>query len=229
MEYRNEVGDGGSNDDVRRRTWLMRNSLGYQVDPAWRLLGKFNLSRSSNSQGAFYDGNFREVVLGAAYRPVDNDRWNTLFKYTNYYNVPSPGQLSATGSVADYSQKSQVFSVDTVWDALPWLSLGAKYGLRIGELRDNKVDGSWFSSRADLMVLRADWHVVREWDAVLELRKLRAKEAEDARAGALVAAYRHMGKNVKVGLGYNFTDYSDDLTDLSYRSRGWFLNVLSTL
>lgn len=229
MEYRNEVGDGGSNDEVRRRTWLMRNSLGYQVDPAWRLLGKFNLSRSSNSQGAFYDGNFREVVLGAAYRPVDNDRWNTLFKYTNYYNVPSPGQLSATGSVADYSQKSQVFSVDTVWDALPWLSLGAKYGLRIGELRDNKVDGSWFSSRADLMVLRADWHVVREWDAVLELRKLRAKEAEDARAGVLVAAYRHVGKNVKVGLGYNFTDYSDDLTDLSYRSRGWFLNVLSTL
>jgi len=229
LEFRNEVGDGGSNDDVRRRTWLMRNTLGYQVDPAWRLLGKFNVSRSSNSQGAFYDGNFREVVLGAAYRPVDNDRWNTLVKYTNYYNVPSPGQLSATGSVADYSQKSQVFSVDTIWDAVPWLSLGFKYGLRIGELRDNKVDGTWFSSRADLTVLRADWHVVREWDAVVEWRNLRAKEAEDARAGALVAVYRHMGKNVKVGVGYNFTDYSDDLTDLSYRSRGWFLNVLSTL
>jgi hypothetical protein len=37
-----------------------------------------------------------------------------------------------------------------------------------------------------------------------------------------------VGKHVKAGVGYNFTNYSDDLTDLSYRSRGWFINVLST-
>jgi hypothetical protein len=29
-----------------------------------------------------------------------------------------------------------------------------------------------------------------------------------------------------VGVGYNFTDFSDDLTDLSYRSRGVFVNLL---
>ena len=79
------------------------------------------------------------------------------------------------------------------------------------------------------MVLRADWHFVREWDAVLEWRNLRVKEADDARSGALLAIYRHVGQNVKAGLGYNFTDYSDDLTDLSYRSKGWFTNVLSTV
>jgi hypothetical protein len=33
---------------------------------------------------------------------------------------------------------------------------------------------------------------------------------------------------VKIGVGYNFTNYSDNLTDLSYRSKGWFLNALST-
>jgi hypothetical protein len=60
------------------------------------------------------------------------------------------------------------------------------------------------------------------------VRNLRAKEAQDARAGALVAVYKHVGKHVKAGVGYNFTNYSDDLTDLSYRSRGWFINVLST-
>ncbi len=35
-----------------------------------------------------------------------------------------------------------------------------------------------------------------------------------------------MNENLKVGVGYNFTDFSDDLTDLSYRSRGVFLNIL---
>lgn len=27
----------------------------------------------------------------------------------------------------------------------------------------------------------------------------------------------------------DFTTYSDDLTDLSYRSRGWFVNMLGTM
>ncbi len=223
LEFRKE--DSTLSGD--RQTWLTRNTLGYQLDPAWRLLGKFNLSRSNNSRGAFYDGDFHEFVLGAAYRPVQNDRWNTLFKYTHLYNLPSPGQLSPAGTVADYAQKSQVFAVDTIYDLLPWLSLGFKYGLRIGELRDNRVGGNWYSSRADLVVVRADWHFVREWDAVAEMRNLRAREARDARAGALVGVYRQIGENLKLGGGYNFTHFSDDLTDLSFRSRGWFLNVVA--
>jgi hypothetical protein len=34
---------------------------------------------------------------------------------------------------------------------------------------------------------------------------------------------------VKVGVGYNFTDFSDDLTDLSFDHRGAFLNVTGAL
>lgn len=212
-----------------RTVWLMKNTLGYQSTPAWRLLGKFNFSRSSNSQGAFYDGDYTEFVAGAAYRPVDNDRWNTLFKYTYFYNLPSPGQVdSTTGSVLDYTQKSQVLNVDTIYDLKPWLSVGAKYGFRWGELRDSKVGGNWFSSKADLLVLRADLHLVKEWDALLEARRLHAQEAGDARSGYLVAVYRHLAEHAKLGVGYNFTDFSDNLTDLSYRSRGWFVNGISS-
>ena len=215
--------------NASRTTWLWRNTLGAQATPAWRLMGKFNLSQSSNSNSAFFDGDYREIVLGAAYRPIDNDRWNTLVKYTNLYNVPSPGQVGANNVVADFAQRSQVFAIDTIYDLKPWLSIGGKYALRVGDLKTTKADGEWFSSRADLFILRADWHWVKEWDAVLELRDLRAREAQDARAGALVAVYRHVAEGVKLGLGYNWTNYSDDLTDLSYRSRGWFFNVLGTL
>jgi hypothetical protein len=31
---------------------------------------------------------------------------------------------------------------------------------------------------------------------------------------------------VKLGVGYNFTDFSDDLGDLSYDERGWFVNLI---
>jgi len=77
--------------------------------------------------------------------------------------------------------------------------------------------------------VRLDWHVVHEWDAIGELRYLDAEAAGDARSGALVGVYRHINQHVKVGVGYNFTDFSDDLTNLDYRSQGWFVNLLGKL
>ncbi len=221
VEYRN---DSGTED---RTAWLVRNSFAYQANPSWRLLGKFNLSSSDSSAGSFYSGDFVEGVFGAAYRPVNGDKWNSLFKYTYYYNLPSAGQKTATNPVADYIQKSHVISFDAIYDLAHWLSLGGKYGLRLGDLQQSRVDGGdWFSSRAQIYIVRADFHVIRNWDATIEGRRLYAKEAGDARSGALAAIYRHIGENVKVGIGYNFTNFSDDLTDLSYRSHGVFLNVI---
>lgn len=220
------VGGAGSEE---RNTLLLKGAVSYQLYPAWRMLGNLNLSRSSSSQGAFYDGDYTEIVLGSAYRPVNNDRWNTLFKYTYFYNLPSAGQVdNVTNSVLDYTQKSHVLNVDTIYDLLPWLSIGAKYGLRVGELRASRSAGDWYDSRAQLFVVRSDLHFVKAWDAVFELRRLSVDEADDSRSGALVGIYRHIGEHGKLGAGYNFTDFSDDLTDLSYRSRGFFINGLAT-
>ena len=104
-----------------------------------------------------------------------------------------------------------------------------RYGVRWGELKFNRSGEPWFGSRADLLILRADLHFVKEWDALLEFRSLRVSEARDARSGWLVGVYRHLDNGIKLGLGYNFTDYSDDLTDLSYRARGWFINIVGTM
>ncbi|HMK44047.1 MAG TPA: hypothetical protein VK445_07920, partial [Dissulfurispiraceae bacterium] len=223
LEYRDETGSLGD-----RHTWLMKNSLGYQVDPSWRLLGKFNFSYSDSSQGAFYDANYMEFVAGAALRPVSNDKLNALFKYTYYYNLPSPGQLAPSNIIADYAQRSHVLSVDTIYDLFPWLSVGAKYGFRLSELKQTKVDGDWFNSHAHLFIIRTDLHFVKEWDALAEWRYLKATEAGDAKTGFLIGLYRHITENVKIGAGYNFTDFSDNLTDLSYRSRGFFVNVVGS-
>jgi flagellar motor protein MotB len=222
LEYRIE---NGPTDN--RTTWLTRNSLGYQIDPAWRLLGKANLSVSNSTQGTQFNADYTEMVAAFAYRPVDNDRWNTLFKYTYFYNLPSPGQLASNGVAADYSQKSQILSIDTIYNVRPWVSVGVKYAMRYGELLPSKTDTDWLSSNADLMVLRTDFHWIREWDIVGELRRLAVRAAGDSQSGALVGVYRHIDDNIKVGVGYNFTNFAADLTDQSYRSHGFFLNMLS--
>lgn len=223
VEYRDESGTAGNRD-----TWLMRNSGKLQVTPAWRLLGKLNFSFSDASQGNFYDGNFVDTSIGAAYRPVDNNRWNTLFQYRYYYSLPSPGQVNLADTTLDYAQRSHVLSADAIHEVTPWLSVGAKFGLRVGSLKDTRVGGDWYSSRTDLVILRADLHIVREWDAMIEGRRLNVHDADTVRSGFLAGVYRQFGSNAKVGVGYNFTDFSDDLTDLSFRSRGLFLNIVAT-
>lgn len=51
-------------------------------------------------------------MLGAAWRPVAHDRWNGLFKYTCFHNLPSSGQVdNVAGGVLDYVQKSHVLNL----------------------------------------------------------------------------------------------------------------------
>ena len=221
LEFRTDKTE--SND---RETYLVKNNLEYHVTPSDRMLGKLNLSDSHSSQGEFYDGRFVEAVLGYGHRPVDNDRWNTLFKYTYFYNLPAPDQQIATGTSASYIQKSHILSADTIYELTPQWSIGGKYAMRIGELSASRTNPEFFRSRARLTILRVDWHVLRRWDMLLEGRRLDLLDAQDTRSGGLLGVYRELGDHIKLGVGYNFTNFSDDLTDLSYDSRGAFINIV---
>ena len=57
---------------------------------------------------------------------------------------------------------------------------------------------------------------------------LELPDLDERRAGSLVTLYRYFGDHFKVGVGYNFTDFSEDLTDLSYDHHGVFLNMVGT-
>jgi hypothetical protein len=207
-------------------TVLTRNSLSYQVDPDWRLFGKLNWSQTDGALGSTLNASYHEIVFGAAWRPVLEDRWNTLFKFTILDDQPSAAQVSSLGNTIDYAQQSRVADIDAMYQTTSWLSLGFKYAIRNGDLKPTQTVGNWFASEAQLWIARADVLVVREWDGMLELRRLTIHETDDERSGALLGIYRHMGNNLKIGAGYNFTNYSDNLADLSYRRQGFFLNTI---
>jgi hypothetical protein len=38
--------------------------------------------------------------------------------------------------------------------------------------------------------------------------------------------YRHVTNHIKAGVGYNFSDFSDDLTQLDYRYQGLCVNLV---
>lgn len=226
FEYRVDETENPDTSFNKRTTWLTRNTLKYQVTPDWRLIGKFAHSESESSLGEFYDGNFTEAVLGYAYRPVGHDRLNALLKYTYFYNLPSAEQVTVANTASEFIQKSHIAAVDVLYDLTPRWTVGAKYAYRLGQISQEREDPEFFDSNAHLYVLRADWHFVHEWDALVEWRTLDLPDIGDRRSGALVGVYRHMGKHLKLGAGYNFTDFSDDLTNHDYDSQGLFINIV---
>lgn len=229
LEFRVDDSEQPDTSNVERTTWLLKNSFKYQLTPDWRLIGKFDYSQSTSSQGQFYDGSYTEAVVGYAYRPVNNDRLNALFKYTFFYNVPAAEQINGAFTSAGVLQRSHIASVDVMYDLTPRWTVGGKYAYRLGQVSMDRVDPEYFDSRAHLYVVRADWHFLHRWDGLVEGRLLDLPDAHDRRSGVLLGLYRHLGDHVKVGAGYNFSDFSDDLTDLSYRHQGVFINIVGTI
>jgi hypothetical protein len=229
IEYRfdeSEMPDGSTSE---RTTWLFRNSLKFQVNPDWRVLGSLNHAFSDSSLGEFYDGGYTKAVLGGAYRPVLHDKLNLLAKYTYFYNVPTTDQLNVLGTPAEFVQKSHVAALDATYDLTSFLTLGGKYAYRLGQVSLDRDDPEFFDNSAHLYILRTDWRFLTHYESSIEGRMLDLTDLNEQRTGALVTFYRYFGAHLKVGVGYNFTDFSDDLTDLSYDHHGWFLNLVGTL
>ncbi len=229
VEYRVDQTQQPDQTAMERKTWLFRNSVKFQLTPDWRVIGKFNHALSESSQGQFYDGGYTEAVLGYGYRPVTYDRLNALAKYTYFYNVPTTEQVTPQNTAAQFIQKSHIAALDLTYDLTDRWSIGGKYAYRLGQVSLDRETHEFFDNRAQLYILRGDVQFGQNWEGLIEGRLLDLTDLDEQRSGALCALYRHLGKHVKAGVGYNFTDFSEDLTDLSFEHQGVFLNIVGSM
>jgi hypothetical protein len=229
IEYRRDNAEQLDRTYNEMTTLLFRNNFKLQLTPDWRLIGKLDHSVTDSSLGDFYAGGYTEAVVGYAYRPVSNDRLNAIAKYTYFYNVPTMGQVGLQNTAAEFLQKSHIAALDVNYDLTANWSLGSKYAYRLGQESLDRVNPNFFDNPAQLAVLRVDRQFHKEWDGLAEVRTLYLSDISQWRSGALAAIYRHITKNLKAGVGYNFTDFSDDLTDLKYNHKGVFVNLIGTM
>ncbi len=206
--------------------WLFRNDFSYAVNPDWRLLGRFNMAQADNDSPSVRAAEFTEAMAGLAFRPVGNERLNALLRVSYFEDLGPVGQVTGSGQTQSPKQVSTIAAVDVNYDLSAKLILGLKYGYRSGKVSVARDSEDFVSSNAHLGVVRLDYNVMKSWDLMGEVRGLWVTQAKDKRLGALGAVYRHLGNNVKVGVGYSLSDFSDDLTDQSYSSHGPFLNIL---
>lgn len=209
-----------------RDTYLVSGTYNYKQNDDWRFLANVDAVVSQSDQADFLDGDYIEASVGYAYRPVDNDRLNALFKYNYLFDLPGPDQITVAGNNLGPAQRSHILSADFIYDIDEKWSVGAKYGFRIGEVSATRDADDFTRSSAHLGVLRLDWHVVNNWDVLLEGRVLHAPQLDTTDFGFVAAGYRHVGDNFKVGIGYNFADFSDDVADITRDDEGIFLNLV---
>ncbi len=229
IEYRRDDAEQLDTTLTERTVWLFRNNFKFQLTPNWRVVGKLNHSVSDSSLGEFHDGGYTEAVVGYAYRPVRHNRLSVLAKYTYFYNIPTTDQVGSQTTAAEFIQKSHIAAFDLSYDVTADWSIGGKYAYRLGQVSLDRVQRKFFDNTAQLVVLRVDWRFLNNWESLAELRMLDLPDVNQRRDGALVAIYRYIGKHLKVGVGYNFTDFSDDLTNMSYDHQGAFVNLIGTM
>ncbi|MBT8144824.1 MAG: hypothetical protein KJO55_08995, partial [Gammaproteobacteria bacterium] len=217
VEYRDESGIS----EIEQT--LTTNRLDLRLSDNWRVLARLNHAVTEDRTLTDRDDNavFTEAGIGVALRPVDGGKLNMLAKYTYLYDLPAPFQDSF-----GTDQRSHVFSLEGVYRLTPRWDLGGKLAQRSGELRIDRDYGEWFDSTTNFLAINGRFHVIRRWDALLEYRRIESDEADATRSGFLVSLDRHINDHLRLGLGYNFTDFSDDLTDFDYDHKGWFINAI---
>lgn len=224
IEFRQERAD-----DVSLRedadTILFSSDMRYEISETQRLLFSLDAADTETDASSLLDGSLVDASLGYAYRPIDNERLNILTRYRYLYDMYGQdidGTVE-TGPV----QESHVFSIEGNYDIDRYWTIGGKLG---GRFSESAIDGEAPLTRNDaaLAIISARYNVVQNWDVLIEARQFEAFDAELSETSFLGVVSRSIGDNAKIGVGYNFGAFSDDLTDLTYDDQGAFLNLVAS-
>jgi len=218
LEFR---GDAGEQD---KEQYLIYNAVEYKPTINATLFAKTNISGTRNLSDNFTEAQYKELAAGVAYRPVYFDRVNLLAKYAYLEDNSSPDQ-SDFEDVEE--ERTHTVGGELAYDLTDKLQLVEKLAYKFGE---EKVTGFDFTkTQTWLNIHRLNYNIDSDWQIGAEYRILTQKEAEDCKQGALLEVNRKIGQFVQLGVGYNFTEFNDDLTHLDYTSQGPFVRLTATI
>lgn len=204
--------------------YLFTNALRFRTGPAhqWSLKAEYMFTEDPNFAeplARYFEGN-----IGHAYRPIHNDRWNTFFRYTFLYDLDSQAQANVRSD-----QRVSILSGEASYDLTRRWEIGGRLAQKVGSERIVRGTGPWVDATLTFAQLRARYHFIKKWDGVLEYRAVNVKENKDFQGGVLLGLDYHLGENLRLGGGFNFTDFNDDLTNFNYYNYGWFINIVGKM
>jgi hypothetical protein len=210
-ELRRDTGD-------REMTqFLTSNDLEYKINSDFTSLGWFRWSKSYNDDLDETEASFTELSLGLAFRPVAWDRFNALAKYT-WLKQDGP---QGPGEDEVLKPMTQVAAIDWSLDVTPWMEWEQKGAFRI--FSEDVADMPTETTHSFLSVSRLNFNVWDDWYLGAEYRMLLQNEADDSRQGWATELMWEPLDHFRIGVGYNFTDFSDnEFSENDYSTHGLY-------
>ncbi len=214
-------------DAPRVMQWVSRNSIEYKITQDWSVLSKLDYGKTYFLEPHDTPADFMEFSSGFAYRPVAHDRLNMLGRYTYLRNLSNDFQFNPDTLFKgiETNETAHIVAIDLGFDLNKYLGMVEKVAYK------NSIVESSISNEAILhnilLAHRFNFHVTRKWDVALEYRVLfQTDSAETIKHGALAEIDREIYDYARLGIGYNFTDFSDDLRKIAdYNSHGPFVRL----
>lgn len=214
LEWRRDTGA------EQREQWVSTTRLTHKINDSWRIAARLNYADTDDKLNPVAGAKFIEGNVGFAYRPWNSERWGLFGRYTYLYDLATLGQLGG----ADYDQRTQILSFEGVYKHDQHWEFAGKLARREGEMRMGRGTGAWLDSATTFAAAQVRYELRTQWHALAEYRWLDVRDG-GTKQGFLVGVDRDLNKNFRLGVGYNFTEFSDDLTDFDYDHKGWFLNL----
>lgn len=203
--------------------WVSTHRLTHKLNESWRIAARFNYADTQDDLNPAAGAKFIEGNVGFAYRPWNSARWGLFGRYTYLYDLATLGQVGG----AEYDQRTQVLSFEGVYRLDHHWEFAGKLARREGDVRLGRGTGAWFDSATTFAAGQIRYELAQRWHAMAEYRWLDVKDG-GTRQGWMAGVDRDIGRNFRIGAGYNFTDFSDDLTDFDYDHKGWFVNFVGS-
>ncbi|MCX7301086.1 MAG: hypothetical protein NTX73_12070 [Rhodobacterales bacterium] len=205
-------------------TLLFSGLMRYDLTSQDRIVANLDAMFNNTETESLPQGNYVNFITGYALRPILDDRLNVLAKY-QYLDDMVAQTFDDRGNMVPI-QRSNVFSIDAEYDLSNVWTIGGKLGFRLTESAPD-AEVALSANDAWLAVANARYHLVNEWDVLVEARNLTAVDSETSNFGVLAGAYKQLGPHVEVGVSYNFGTFSDDLTDLIQDDQGVEINFIA--
>ncbi len=211
MRARNALEFRRDNDTPKLSQWVSRNTVERKVTEDIGLLGKLDYGRSIFIDPHDTTADFMEMSTGVAYRPVNNDRLNVLTRYTYLKDIANDAQFyNGLYAGAETDERAHIMAIDFAYELNRYLGWVEKVAYKKSQLNSNLTNE--IVLHTFLWVNRFNFHVTRKWDIALEYRTLwQFDAAQTLKQGALAEIDREIYDYVRLGAGYNFTDFDDDL------------------
>jgi OmpA family protein/glucodextranase-like protein len=207
--------DGGA---TRQRQYLVSSRLEWVPAAGFVVRGDYRLSLARQIDLGITPVRFEESSVGLAYRPARSDRIQALARVTRLADrrPRSPGDSlsSETGLDVAALEASVRLSRDLEWSG--------KGAARV--MRDGAAGLPSVATHGALWVNRLDYTFRRPVRFGVEYRRLTQRETGDQRGGWLQELSVDPSRNLRFGVGYNFTRFSGDVLDRGEEStKGWFV------